>query len=141
MSVDSAIARFRKRQADQFTQTCRIDRPVGETYYDPDAQESVQPVEPLYAAVPCKVTSNDRSGEDVQAGETEVRLLDVTIKFPVDTDVAMDDIVTITASKFHPLSVGKQYRITDVDDREWQISRRCVIEETLVPLLWEEEGS
>lgn len=138
MSVASAVARFRAKQAEQFTQTCTIHRPVGEVTYNPDTQQSTQDYELLHTGMACKVAANDRAGEDRQAAETEVRLVDSTIKFPVGTDVAMDDIVTITASTFHALSVGKQYRISDVDDREWQIARRCTIEETLVPRLWEE---
>jgi hypothetical protein len=137
VSIATALTRFRAKQAEQFSQTCTVHRPVGEMTYDPDAQESTQPTELLYTGLPCKVTSNERAGSDVDAGETEVRLVDMMVKFPIDTDVAMNDVVTITASTYHPLSVGKQYRILDVDDREWQISRRCTIEETLVPMSWE----
>lgn len=140
MSIDSAITRFRKKQAEQFTQTCNIDRPVGEPIFDPDTNQVTQPVERRYTALACKVSWNDRAGQDVEAGQTELRVVDAEVKFPVGTDVAKDDIVTITSSTFHALGVGKQYRISDVDDREWQISRRCVIEETLVPMLWEDES-
>lgn len=138
MSIESALRRFRRKQADQFTQTANIDRPVGEMTYDPDLGTSVQQVVRRYTAVPCKVTANERQGLDVQVAETKVRIVDHTVKFGVDTDVAMDDLVTITSSTFSPLDVDRQYRITDIDRREWQVSRRCVVEEVMVPMLWEE---
>src|SRR5690606_8649122 len=118
MSLEGAIDRFRRRQADQFSQTCNVDRPTGEPTFNPATNTVTQPVERIHTGLECKVSSNDRSGVDTPAGETVVRLVDCDIKFPVGTDVAMNDLVTIVTSKYHPLSVGKQYRITDVDDRE-----------------------
>lgn len=134
MSIESAVTRFRAKQAEQFSQTADIYRPVGEPTFTPE-DGYAQPVVTVTAGVACKVTSNERQGQDVQAGETEVRLLDHTIKFPVDTPVEVNDIVEVTASTYNPLDTGITYRITDVDRREWQISRRCVIEEVIVPLL------
>jgi hypothetical protein len=87
------------------------------------------------------VSSDDRSGEDAKAAETVLRLVDHIIKFPVGQDVQMDDVVTITSSTYNPTDIGRQYRITDVDRREWQISRRCNVEETVVPQLNEHGGS
>lgn len=139
MSIDSAIRRFRSRQAGQFTATADLFRALGAPVYEDG--ESVYPVEQLYTDRPCKVTSNERSGSNVNVAETQVRQVDQDIKFAVDTDVRIDDIVVITSSEYNALSVGKQYRITDVDDREWQISRRCIIEETIAPMRVVEEGS
>lgn len=138
MSIESALARFRKRQAAQFTQTADIDRPIGEAEFDPTTGFTTQPVLRIRSGIGCKLTSNARQGEDVQAGETEVRLVDHTIKFDVGIDIEKDDLVTITNSKFNTADIGVQYRVTDVDRREWQISRRCVVEETLVPMMWED---
>lgn len=140
MSVGSAITRFRARQAAQFSATAAVHRPVGEVTFTPETG-SVQPYDLIYPAIACKLTSEDRSGNDASAGETVVRLVDQLIKFPVESDLRMDDIVTITASTHNPTDVGRQYRVTDVDRREWQISRRCNVEETLVPQLNEEGGS
>lgn len=142
MSIATAITRFRLRQAEQFTQKATVRRPLGQMVYDAELGEDVQFVAVLHVDAPCKVTalSDTSKGRDVQAGETKVRLADGEIKFHVGLDVAVDDLVEITGSLYHPLSVGKHYRVTDVDEREWQIAHKCVIEETIVPTL-REEGS
>lgn len=140
MSVASAIARFRSKQAEQFTATATVHRPIGEVVFTPETG-SVQNYELVYSSIACKLSSEDRSGNDVGAGETTVRLVDQLIKFPVESDLQMDDIVTVSSSLHNPTDVGRQYRVTDVDRREWQISRRCNVVETLVPQLNEEGGS
>lgn len=137
MTVDSVIEWARSRQADQFTQTMTVQRPIGEAYYDEDIEMSVQEVVTIYTDLPCKISSIEAQGEDRQAGQTEVRIVELMVKFPVGTDVAMNDVVTITSSHFNTLDVGRHYRITDVDHREREIARRCAIEETNVPMLWE----
>lgn len=132
---DAALEFFQDRQAEQFTATADIRRPIGEPTLNEDTGQVTQTTETVYEDEPCKVTSNDRAGQDAQAGETEVRLVDSTIKFAIETDVHPNDLVTIVTSIHNPTDVGKTYRTTDVDDREWQISRRCVVEETIVPMI------
>lgn len=141
MSIDTAIRRFRRRQEAQFTQRATIQRPVGEPVYDPEAQVSAQPVETVDTDVPCKITSGETQGSDVAAGQTSVRVTELVVKFPVATDARRDDIVTISDSLYDEPDIGRQYRITDVDRREWQIARRCAIEETSVAMLNLDEGS
>lgn len=131
----TALDYFRGQQAEQFTATADVNRPIGEPTFNEVTGAVAQTVRLVYEAEPCKVSSNDRAGQDVEAGETELRLVDSTIKFGIETEVYKDDLVTIVSSTHNPLDVGKTYRITDVDDREWQISRRCVVEETLVPMI------
>jgi hypothetical protein len=137
VSITSALARFRAKQAEQFTQTGRIDRPTGEPAYDPNTRQSAQPVTTI-TTKPCKVTSGGTQGNDTDVGETTARIVGHEIKFPVGTDLQYLDIVTILSSKFDPSDVGRQYRVLDVDRREWQISRLARIEETVVPLLNED---
>lgn len=132
---DTALDFFRDRQAEQFTATADVLRPIGEPTFNEMTGVVTQTVETAYEDEPCKVSSNDRAGQDIQAGETEMRLIDSTIKFAVALEVYKDDVVRIVSSTYNPTDVGKTYRITDVDDREWQISRRCVVEETLVPMI------
>lgn len=133
--IGAALEFFRDRQAEQFTATADVVRPIGEPAFDASTGLVAQTVETVYEDEPCKVSSNDRAGQDVQAGETEVLLVDSTVKFAVALDVHANDLVRIVTSTHNPTDVGKVYRITDVDDREWQISRRCVVEETIVPMI------
>jgi hypothetical protein len=139
VSIDSAIRRFRAKQAGQFSQTALLQRPVGETVYDPNTQASVQPVVTIYTGVPCKVSTMGREqGSEVSAGQTEVRVTDLEAKFPIDADVLHGDLLTIVTSTFNTQDIGRQFRVTQIDRREWQISRKCAIEETIVPVLNEE---
>lgn len=133
--LGAALEFFGDRQAEQFTAIADIVRPIGEPAFDESTGLVAQTVETVYEDEPCKVSSSDRAGQDVQAGETELRLVDRTIKFAVALDLHPNDLVTIVSSTFNPTDVGKVYRITDVDDREWQVSRRCVVEETTVPMI------
>lgn len=141
MSIDTAIRRFRERQAAQFTDFATIRRPVGEPTFDEDTGLATQEYETVGTLRPCKLTAHDPASRKVPAGETQLRVVTLQLKFPVEEDVQPDDIATITASTYNPTDVGKSYRIVSVDPRTWQISRLCEIEETLVPLLNEEEGS
>jgi hypothetical protein len=139
VSIETVIDRARRRQAVQLTQRATIVRPTGPPTFDSETRESVQPVTTLHTDLPCKVTNNDRAGLDVAVGETEIRVTDREIKFPVGTVVAEGDLVTITAGTYNTVDIGVTYRITDIDRREWQVARRCVIEEVAVPRLWEVE--
>ena len=133
MSIDTAIKRFRSKQAGQFTDEATVSRPVGEMTYDPDFG-SVQDYDEVYSGE-CKIRPADRTGNEVGAGQTEVLIVDSTGKFPVDTDLQMDDIVTVTASLYDAGMVGRQYRISSAPSDGWQIARVVVLEETVVPAL------
>lgn len=137
MSLDSVLKRARNRQAVQFTDRATVVRPVGEITYDPVSGESVLPTEVIYADLPCKVKTTSQVGFDVQAGQTSVRLNSREIELPLETDLAEDDIVVITASRYNPADVGQRYRVTDIDRRTWQACRRAAIEESTAPILWE----
>lgn len=137
MSVQGAITRFRRKQAEQFTATARVDRPIGLPAYDPDTQQSVQTVE-VVGTFPCKLTNLETTGVAVETAQTTVREVGHLIKFPVGTDVTNRDIVTILTTTYGS-DAGRQFTVDDVDRREWQISRRCTVTETVVPLSHEED--
>lgn len=133
MSFDTTLEFFRDQQAEQFTDSATVNRPVGEMTYDPDAG-SVQDYDEVYSGE-CKIRPADRSGNEVGAGQTEMVILDSTGKFPVDADLQKDDIVVVTASTYDAGMVGRQYRISSAPADGWQIARVTVLEETLVPAL------
>lgn len=141
MSVDSAITRFRRRQAAQFTQRATILRAAGEPTFDESTGLATQPYDTIGTDRPCKLTADDPSHRKVDVGDTQARTTALRLKFPVGEDVEPLDVVTITDSVYNPTDVGRSYLVTAVDRREWQISRLCDIEETTVPELNEEEGS
>lgn len=135
MSLASSIARFNRKLEQQMTATAHVDRPVGEPVWDADEETTVQQYDRIYTDRPCKPKSDARDLRKLAAAETEVDLSDRTIKFDQDTDVRVDDIITITSSVYDPLDVGMTYRVVVVDRREWQIGRVVGVEEQHVQLL------
>lgn len=135
MSVDSAIRYFRDRQAAQFTTTATISRSTGATYvagvYD-DGYDAIA------TGVPCKIRPAETRGTDTQTGEREIVLTDFTGKFPVNTDIVVNDRVDVTASAYDTGLVGQRFRVAGVLYDEWQIARGVALE--LVPIV-EEPGS
>lgn len=134
MSIETAIARFRERQAEQFSDEVTISRPVGDPVTDSDTGAVTQPYDDVYEG-PFKIRPADRSGSDVHAGETDLRLVDMVGKGPVDTDIRKDDIVTVLDSTYDATMIGRQYRVKDNPADAWQIAKVVGLEETLVPEL------
>lgn len=139
MSIETAIERFRTKQAEQFSDTGTLHRPVGEPTTDPDTGAVTQDYDEVYDALPGKIRPAERRGSDIEAGETEVRVFDMTGKYPVDSDIRHGDIYTVTASTYDATMVGRQYRVAEAPADAWQIAKVISLEETLVPL--DEEGS
>lgn len=141
MTIDAAITRFRRRQAAQFTDRATILRPVGEPDFDENAGRATQQYETVGTNRPCKFVRDDRSGRNVDAGETSVLVASILIRFPVEEDVDTHDVITVTSSLYNPLDVGRSWRVADLERHTWQIARNCVVEETIAPPSNEEEGS
>src|SRR5690606_1232132 len=75
VALDAGLGFFRRQQADQLEARATIRRLAGEPVTNPATGRVTQPVAVVSSATPCKVTSNETKGEDVQAGDTEVRLV------------------------------------------------------------------
>lgn len=141
MTVDSAITRFRRRQAAQFTDRATIRRPVGEPTYNPATGLSTQDFDTVATNRPCKFVKDDRAGRDVTAGESTLLVSSILCRFPVDEDVEVHDVITTTESQYNPTDVGRSWRVADIERHTWQIARNCSVEEIVAPPLNEEEGS
>ena len=135
MSVDTALARFRKKQAEQFDTDAEVWRPDGEPVFDPDTEVYDQPQILVYEG-PCKVRpDSNRSTDDTEAGETLIGKPDFAVKLPVDADVQRDDVIVVTASKHDPGMVGHRYTVRKCQNDEWKIAQVAICEEILAPLL------
>lgn len=135
MSINTAISRFRRRQASLFHTESKVERPgEGDPEFNETTGEEVLPERSLIYEGPCLFRPGIRSGgitgRDVTTGEREVRFVDATAKYPVDTPIQKDDLVTLTASQHDADLVGREFRVTDVARDEWQISRVVILEET-----------
>lgn len=128
MTVDSARLRFEGRQRDLFRDAAVLERAGSATFnpttgvYDPATPTQI------YSGA-CLIRGFAWEGTDLESGGEEVRMRRYRVKFPVDTDVRVDDIVRPTASDYDASLVGRAFRITDVPRDGWQISRVCICEE------------
>lgn len=134
MSIESAITRFRDRQADQFADEATVSRQDGDLETDPDTGAVTRNFDIVYTG-PCKIRPAERTGNDTTAGETEVRLVTMVGKFPVDSDIRTHDVVTVDDSTYDTGMIDRQFRVTDVPADSWQIARVAYLEETVVPEL------
>ena len=129
MSLDAAIARFRQRQADLFRDEATVDRPAGTGSLDPNTGVWTPGASTEVYSGPCLIRAFAWEGTDVAVGGTEVRLRRVRAKFPVDTDLQVDDMIVPTASTYDQSLIGISFRVTDSFRDGWQITRICIAEE------------
>lgn len=128
MSLDSAIARFRRRERELARSTCIITRPVEGRVFNPETGVYTDPTPtPIYSGW-CTVRPADRAGQDTEAGETELRLNEYEVKVAHNTLVKVDDIVLVLTSPDVAMA-GKRLRVTDVPVDDRQVVRRVVVEE------------
>lgn len=131
MSVDSAIAHFRRRQAAVFRDHAILERPSGTTSFDPATGiETPDPPTEIHDG-PCLIRAFKWEGTDVEAGGVENRLRRFQVKFGVDVDARNGDIVRPTSSTCDASFVGLSFRVTDVARDGWQISRWIICEEVI----------
>jgi hypothetical protein len=131
VSLDAAISRFRRRQADLFRDEATVSRPPTPTAgVISTTDNTFTPTAPteVYDG-PCLLRSFTWEGSDAQYGDIEIRLRRLRAKFPVDTDIRMDDVVVPTTSIHDESLVGVGFRVTDVFRDGWQISRVAILEE------------
>lgn len=128
MSLDTAIAWFRQREADLMRSTVTVHRLTDPTFTPGTGFTETSTV--IYTG-PALVRSGQLQGQgDVQAGQQEVNVRPARIKLPADTAAQRDDVVTVDASPDARM-VGRKYRITQVAVDDWQISGVVLAEEVV----------
>ena len=93
--------------------TGEVDAPAGELVYEGR----------------CQVRAATVQSQDVEAGETLVRLRRLVLKLPPNTPVQKDDVVTILEAEHDESLEGATFRIRDVPHDDWQIARVAHLEE------------
>lgn len=128
--IDAAIQRFRRRERALFRDTCTVVRvdPVDSGFYDSGNGTWIPVSTAVYTGACLIRPAHGLIGNEETRADDELRILRYIIKFPADTSVAMDDVVTVATSP-DPDLVGRAFRITDVLADDWQISRRCAADE------------
>ena len=133
MSIDSAIARFRRRQQDLFRDEATVSRRVIGGVLDTTSNVWTPTAATIIYAGPCLLRAFTWEGTDVQYGDAETRLRRVRAKFPPDTDILMDDVVVPSASIYDPSLIGVSFRVTDAFRDGWQVARTVILEEITGP--------
>lgn len=131
MSLDSAIARFRRRQAAVFRDTATVTRPVAGGTLDPATGVWTPAADVDVYDGPCLLRALAWEGTDAIIGDDLARKRRVRAKFPVDTDMQVDDVVVPTASTYDPSLIGVSFRVSDVFRDGWQIVRTAILEEVI----------
>jgi hypothetical protein len=126
VSVDSAVAHFRRRQESLFRSTCDITR-AGTPVFDPATGTYTSPSSSVASDVACLIRAE--SASERQAGETQVTLNRFVGKLPANTEVETGDILTVTASRHDDGLVGRVMTVVDVQHDDLQITRRVILEE------------
>lgn len=134
MSLDSAVARFRQRQADLFRDEATIAAP-GARVFNPTTNSYSTPAGATRYAGPCLIRPLGVGGgathAQVEAQETNVSLLRLLAKFPANTPVELDDVVTVTSSTYDAALADRSFVVVAVDVDGAQVSRRVTIEANL----------
>lgn len=130
MALDTAIQRFRQRQESLFRSECTVTRPSTETpVLNEETGEVESPAGELIYEGRCQIRAATVQSQDVEAGETLVRLRRLVLKLPPNTSVQRNDIVSIIESEHDEGLEGATFRITDVPHDDWQIARVAHLEE------------
>jgi translation initiation factor IF-1 len=128
MTLDSAIAYFRDQQADQFSEQATVTRPAGNPTFNRET-EAVEDSSTTVVSGPCKIRPAPRAtGEEVQAAQREIVLAPYVGKWPVNTTLRVNDVVTVTASTYDTDLATATFRVAVVDLDGWQIARAVGLE-------------
>lgn len=129
MTIDTAIARFRRRQQDVFRDTATVTRSsTSEATLNPTTNvlEVASPSE-VYSG-PCLIRpALTWEGRDDRYGGQLVHSRRLRAKFPVGTDIQINDIVIPDTSTHDDSLEGVAFRVSDLFPDDWQICRNCLL--------------
>lgn len=128
MTVDTAIARFRRRQQDLFRDELTVTRTVGEPEWDINTGEPLHTTTVTYIGSGL-VRAQNWQGTKTMYGGDPVTVGDTFARFPPDADVDYGDTITVTASTYDEALVGRTFRVIRPLRDGWQIARKCIVEE------------
>jgi hypothetical protein len=122
-----AVHRRRLRQA--MTARCEVTTPGRQTF-DPSTGEYTDGPPHVHYDGPCLVRPTPWQSRIVQvSGGAEVgstRTYDVWLE--ADADIAVEQTLTVTASRGDPALVGVPLKVIDVPYDEYQLARRAVVQ-------------
>jgi hypothetical protein len=134
--ITAALPGLRAEAEGRMVDACTVYRgPYTPIIFDPDTGSWIEPSATLIYDGRCEVQVDGRLvGREIDAGETEITTMRLTVKLPVDTsaDVQIDDQVSVTASAHDPGLVGKLFRVTALHNKTFATARRLQVEEVVL---------
>jgi hypothetical protein len=107
---------------------CTVVRP-GDRQLDENTGQFADTSDPVYEGV-CKFQATLASGKSPTAGSYEFTVQELRLDLPVSAGpVAVDDVVTVTASVFDAQLVGRVYRVVELFHKSFATAQRCRLEE------------
>lgn len=100
-----------------------VKRPTGSHVYDPETGFETREYVTVYEGPVLVQPEGDATLVHVGGGSWPVRPLDLTL--PAETDVHIEDVLTLTDCPNDPTLVGQEITIIDVKRDSWQIARFC----------------
>lgn len=131
MTLDTAIARFRRRQQDLFRDEAILLRPATSGVLDPGTDAYTPNAATVVYSGPCLFQPEQLAGTDAVIGDEQVRKRRTRVTFPADTDIHVDDVVAPSKSTYDSSLVEATFRVTDVLRDGWQIARVVIVEEVI----------
>jgi len=127
MSIVAAVlARGRAAAEALMDDECTIKRPTGKTT-DPTTGQVVTTYTTLYTTQKCRVQYRGQWGERRDTGQDAVVMQTIEIQLPITvTDLAVGDTITITATTFDPVLVGRELLLKDINADTHATMRRVM---------------
>ena len=121
---------FLRSQAESLMiDACTVERP-GELVTD--AEGNVSPALSLVYEGECKVQKTATQAANPSAGGHQFTLQDSRVDFPVSAGpLAVDDVVTLTASVLDPQLAGRSFRVTELFHKSYATAQRTTVSEVV----------
>jgi len=129
MTATDAALRGRASAESLMLDTCLVQRP-GTPVTDADGVVST-PLSEVYTGR-CKVQQTISQASNPSAGGHQFTVQDSRVDFPVTAGpLAVDDVVTMTASVLDPQLVGREFRVTELFHKSYATAQRTRVEEVV----------
>jgi len=127
MTATDAALRGRASAESLMLDACTVQRP-GTPVTDPDGAVST-PLAEVYTGR-CKVQQTISQASNPSAGGHQFTVQDSRVDFPVMAGpLAVDDVVTMTASVLDPQLVGRVFRVTELFHKSYATAQRTRVSE------------
>ena len=128
MSAEAAVLAGRREAEALMVDACTVTRP-GDPVTDPETGDVTPSSTPVYTG-PCKVQQTISQASNPSAGGHQFTVQDSRVDVPVSAGpLAVDDVVTVTASVLDPQLVGAEFRVVELFHKSMATAQRTRVEQ------------